>query len=88
MLHASECYAPLVCHVKATELVSNNSLCARLQIPPLNVALHEKRLRSFVHVKRSSTWINKAHIPKVDGTAGKGRPRKTWTATIKEDLKA
>ena len=73
--------------MKATELVSNNSLCASLQIAFLDVALCEKRIRWFSHVKHSSMWINKAYLLEVDGMAGKGRPRKTWTATIKENMK-
>ena len=33
-------------------------------------------------------WINKCNHLEIDGFKGKGRPRKTWSATVTEDLKA
>ena len=77
-----------MCHVRPGDRISNSELCAKLHIPPLEVALRERRLRWFGHVRRSSDWINKAYNLRVDGAPGHGRPRKTWAATIREDLKA
>ena len=77
-----------MCHIKASEHISCSKLCARLQIPPLEVALRERRLRWFGHVQRSNGWIRKICDLNVAGAATKGRPRKTWPSTIKEDMKA
>ena len=77
-----------ICHTKATEHVSYASLCQRLYIPPLDVALRERRLRWFGHVKRSDAWISKAYNMVVDGPSSVGRPHKSWATTVQDDLKA
>ena len=38
--------------------------------------------------ERSDKWINKCTHLEIDGFKGRGRPRKTWSATVTEDLKA
>ena len=70
------------------EHVSYASLCQRLHIPPLDMALRERRLRWFGHVKRSDAWISKAYNMVVDGSSSVGRPHKSWATTVKEDMRA
>ena len=50
--------------------------------------LRLNRLRWYGHVERSDKWINKYTNLEIDGFKGRGRPRKTWSATVTEDLKA
>ena len=38
--------------------------------------------------KKSDKWINKCTHLEIDGFWGRGRLRKTWSATVTEDLKA
>ena len=76
-----------ICHTKPTERISNTSLCESLNIPTLDNALRERRLRWFGHVKRDNGAIHRAYTRQVDGARGVGRPRKTWEATVRDDLK-
>ena len=39
-------------------------------------------------MERSEKWIKKCAHVEIDGFKGRGRPRKTWSATVTEDLKA
>ena len=77
-----------ICGVKPVQRISSQSLCNKLGVPPLDVAVRARRLRWFGHVKRSVDWINKCTVFEVPGKCGKGRPRKSWEETLKEDLKA
>ena len=76
-----------ICGVKPVQRISSQSLCNKLGVPPQDVAVRA-RLRWFGHVKRSVDWINKCTVFEVPGKCGKGRPRKSWEETLKEDLKA
>ena len=42
----------------------------------------------YGHVERSDKWINKCIHIEIDGFKGRGRPFKTWSTTVTEDLKA
>ena len=77
-----------ICRLKSSEHVALEKIYQRLHITPLDVTLRERRLRWFGHVKRSESWTKKSLELVVNGTARRGRPRKTWFATIMEDMKA
>ena len=73
--------------VKIEDNVSLSTMCAKLNLAPLQSKLRLNRLRWYGHVVRSENWINSCFHLEVDGFKGKGRPRKTWIETINEDLK-
>ena len=37
-------------------------------------------------MEESDKWINKCTHLEIDGFKGRGRPHKTWSATVTEDL--
>ena len=45
-------------------------------------------MRWFGHVERSSGEISRVRSMSIDGRRGLGRPRKTWTECVKDDLRA
>ena len=59
-----------------------------MNIAPLESKLRLNRLRWYGLVERSDKWINKCTHLELDGFKGRGRPPKTWSATVAEDLKA
>ena len=59
-----------------------------MNIAPLESKLRLNRLRWYGLVERSDKWINKRTHLELDGFKGRGRPPKTWSATVAEDLKA
>ena len=59
-----------------------------MNIAPLESKLRLNRLRWYGLVERSDKWINKCTHLELDDFKGRGRPPKTWSATVAEDLKA
>ena len=58
-----------------------------MNLSPLESNLRLNHLTWFGHVE-SDKWINKCiHLEK-DGLKSRGRPHKTWSETVTEDLKA
>ena len=45
-------------------------------------------MRWFGHVERSSGEISRVRSMSIDGRRGLGRPRKTWSECVKDDLAA
>ena len=74
--------------IKAEDSVSLSTMYERFNLAPLESKLRLNRLRWYGHVERSDKWINKYTHLEIDGFKGRGRPRKTWSATVTEDLKA
>ena len=50
--------------------------------------MQTRRLRWFSHIERrdESDWLRKVIHLEVNGTRGRGRPRKTWSQVIADDL--
>ena len=57
-------------------------------LAPLESKLRLNQLTWYGHVERSDKWINKCTHLVIEGFQGRGRSRKTWSATVTEDLKA
>ena len=77
-----------ICGVKAEDRVSTSTLYDKLSIPHLNLVMRQNRLRWAGHVHRSESWTNKCQQIGIEGSKCKGRPRKSWKETIREDLSA
>jgi len=77
-----------ICGTKPLDETPSQVLCNRLGIPEVINALRERRLRWYGHVMRSSSCINTVTSLKVSGRGKRGRPRKTWSQCIQDDLAA
>ena len=75
-----------ICGVKVDDQISTASLYERLGIPHIQQVSRQHRLRWAGHVHRSTSWTNRCQRIEVAGSKRKGRPRKTWTETVREDL--
>ena len=74
--------------IKAEDNMSLSTMYGRLNLAPLESKLRLNRLRWYGHVERKDKWINKCTHLEIDGFKGRGRPRKTWSATVTEDFKS
>ena len=72
---------------RVEEKISLEKMYNMVGVPSLSSSLRLRRLRWFGHTMRSSGWINRISNLKVSGKAGKGRPPKSWSEVVKEDLK-
>ncbi len=68
--------------------VSSDVLLAKLGITDLKEVLRDRRLRWHGHVERSESCINSVRKIEVDGSKGRGRPKKTWDEVVKNDMEA
>ena len=69
--------------------LSNEALRGRLSIDCVSDLVRRSRLRLFGHVVRKDDqqWVRKCMNFKVDGSAGRGRPRKSWLECVNDDMK-
>ena len=58
--------------VKIEDNVSLSTMCAKLNLAPLQSKLRLNRLRWYGHVVRSENWINSCFHLEVDGFKGRG----------------
>ena len=68
---------------------TSEELRNRLGIPDIVDSLRKNRLSWFGHVERMDRGnpVNESRFIQVNGTRGKGRPRKTWHELVQNDLK-
>jgi hypothetical protein len=76
------------CNVRLKDHISSVSLLEKLGIDDIKSAVRYNRLRWYGHVYRNEGSIRQAADMVVDGSRGRGRPKKNWTDTVKEDSKA
>ena len=76
-----------MCAVKPTDVINTQDLRLRLGIDDLDVALRQKYLRWFGHVKQSTSWIGRVCSLDVGGRRSRSRPRKTWCEVLRNGLK-
>ena len=69
---------------------TNEEIRSNVEIAPIQEVARARRLSWFGHVQRrgESHPLKKASRLQVEGRRGRGRPKKTWTATITADMKA
>ena len=77
-----------MCGVTLKDRKSSEELRDRLGIPNLKDSLRQNRLRWFGHVQRMDVEnpVSKCRFFDVEGTRGKGRPKKTWHQLVRNDL--
>jgi hypothetical protein len=77
-----------MCGVTLKQHLSNEAMRRRLGIDCVSDVVRLGRLRWFGHVERKGNeWVRKCMDVKVDGNAGRGRPRKSWMECVKDDMK-
>ena len=69
--------------VKTNNNVDTATLHNRLGIPDLDSIQGYNRMRWLGHVHHSQSWTKWCLTIEVKGRASRGRPRKTWSDTIK-----
>ena len=76
-----------ICHVKANDEVSSDSLLSKLGLQDIDVVLRSSRMRWYGYVQRSKGWI--AQVRKLIIVAQKrsGKPRKSWDEVLLDDRK-
>ena len=77
-----------ICGTKPLDETPIETLCGWLGIQEVTDALRSRRLRWYGHVMRSSKCINSITSLRVTGQGIRGRPRKTWSQCVQDDLKA
>ena len=75
-----------LCCLKPENNKGLDSIYEELEIPSLEVSLQARRLSWYGHVQRSDGWIKRCTDMDIAGTAPRGRPRKTWSSTLRKDL--
>ena len=76
-----------ICHVRAKDEVSSDSLLAKLGVQDLDVVLRTGGVGWFGHVERSTGWISEVRKLNVVAQKGSGRPRKSWDGVMGGDRK-
>jgi len=72
-----------ICGSKLAEHTPTSSLLHKLGIPEITEVLRFRHLRWYGHVQHATTQIN--HVTH-SAIPGSGRPRKTWSESIKKDI--
>jgi len=58
----------------------------KLDVDEITAVLRTRRLRWYGHVQRATSCINSITRLGVPGTRNRGRPRKTWSACVRNDM--
>ena len=75
-----------MCHVRTSDEPDMMELQTKLGIEDLTTVIRKRRLRWFGHVERSTAEISKVRSMHIAGKRGLGRPGKTWSECVREDL--
>ncbi|KAI8520792.1 hypothetical protein Bbelb_005460 [Branchiostoma belcheri] len=78
-----------ICSSRLADRVSSDQLRCRLGVSSLREILRYNRLRWYGHVQRMDpqNWPRKVMTMPVEGRNPRGRPKKRWIDSIREDVK-
>jgi hypothetical protein len=76
-----------ICAVKPKDEIPSDALHRKLGIDEVTSVVRIRRLRWYGHVQRASTCINSISQLTVPGNRDRGRPRKTWSECVRNDVK-
>ena len=70
-------------NVRSDERISSDSVLKKLEITSLVTLMRysKKIVSRYGHYERSDSWIERCTEVKVEGSQGRGTPRKTWAET-------
>ena len=78
-----------ICSVTLKDRLSNEVIRKRAGVECVLDVIQGGQLRWFRHSERQSDedWVKKCRSMAVDGNTAKGRPKLTWMAVVKRDMK-
>ena len=70
--------------------ITNEELRSRMGLECISEVIRRGRLRWYGHVERmdKDSWVSKVRSVNVEGSVGRGRPKKTWDEVVQADLRA
>ena len=75
-----------ICGAKLEDEISSAVLLQKLDLDEITAVLRTRRLRWYWHVQRATSCINSITRLGAPGTRNRGRPRKTWSACVRNDM--
>jgi len=75
-----------ICGAKLEDEISSAVLHQKLDLDEITAVLRTRRLRWYGHVQRATSCINSITRLELPGTRDRGRPRKTWSACVRNDM--
>jgi len=75
-----------ICGAKLEDEIPSAVLQHKLDLDEITAVLRTRRLRWYRHVQRATSCINSITQLGLPGTRDRGRPRKTWSACVRNDM--
>jgi len=75
-----------ICGAKLADKISTAVLHQKLDLDEITAVLRTRRLRWYGRVQRATSCINAITRLELPGTRDRGRPRKTWSACVRNDM--
>ena len=76
-----------ICGVRLGDDIYTDALHQRLGVTEMISSLRCRRLRWYGHVQRASSCINTITSMAIPGNRGSGRPKKTWSECVRDDIR-
>ena len=79
-----------MCGVKLNEMKKSEELGELLGLEPVSLMIKKSRLRWFGLVERKddNDWVKRCITWEVEGKRQRGRPKKTWWDSVKNDMES
>ena len=74
-----------ICGAKLADKIPTAVLHRKLDLDDITAVLRTRHLRWYGHVQRATSCINSIMRLELPGTRDRGRPRKTWSACVRND---
>ena len=75
-----------ICGAKLADKIPTAVLHQKLDLDEITAVFRTRRLRWYGHVQRATSFINSITRLELPGTRDRGRPRKTWSACVRNDM--
>ena len=75
-----------ICGAKLADNIPTAVLHQKLDLDEITAVLRTRPLRWYGHVQRATSCINSITRLELPGTRDRGRPRKTWSACVRNDM--
>ena len=69
-----------MCNVSLKNRLRSDELRGRLNLESIGRCVQNRIIHWFGHIERTdkSFWVSRCRVVEVSGSAGRGRPKKTW----------
>ena len=75
-----------ICGAKLADKIPTAVLHQKLDLDEITTVLRTRHLRWYRHVQHATSCINSITGLELPGTRDRGRPRKTWSSCVKNDM--